>query len=211
MDRYIVIIGDLIESKDLKPADRKKTQNILENCFDQINNESDRLMSAYTITLGDEFQAVYSSADHLFRHIWTVMAQIHPVRVRFAVSVGEISTEINRDQSMGMDGPAFHDARDRIDKMKKNPLILSLVTGDNRFDRLVNSSLRILSGNMNGWNKNRFTILQKRYEEIEVKQIARDLDLSEVAVYKNINTGTLDAIRDLTDSISEILNEMVSP
>lgn len=210
MDRYIVIIGDIVDSKDLNPDERKETQKILENCFDKFNTEPDRLMSAYTITLGDEFQAVYSSAGQLFRHIWTVMAQIHPVRVRIAVSLGEISTEINREQSLGMDGPAFHLARDRINEMKKNTLILSLVSGDDRFDRLVNSSFRILTGNLKRWNKNRYTILQKRYEDVEVKQIARDLGLSEVAVYKNINAGTLDAIRDLTDSISETLNEMAS-
>jgi len=211
MSTYIVVIGDIIESKDLKPALRKQTQNQLEEVFNQLNRQSKQLLSPYTITLGDEFQAVYRSADQLFHDIWAFTAQIHPVRVRVAISVGDITTEINREQSLGMDGPAFHAARDRIDEMKADDILLSLTTEDKSFDRLVNSSFQILAGNLQTWNKNRFTILKKRYENIEVKKIARDLDLSEVAVYKNIHAGTLDAVKDLTECISEKVNKMVTP
>jgi len=211
MSTYIVVIGDIIESKDLKPALRKQTQNQLEEVFNQLNRQSKQLLSPYTITLGDEFQAVYRSADQLFHDIWAFTAQIHPVRVRVAISVGDITTEINREQSLGMDGPAFHAARDRIDEMKADDILLSLTTEDKSFDRLVNSSFQILAGNLQTWNKNRFTILKKRYENIEVKKIARDLDLSEVAVYKNIHAGTLDAVKDLTECISQKVNKMVTP
>jgi hypothetical protein len=211
MGKYIVVIGDIVESKDLKPALRKQTQNYLEDVFEQLNRQSEHLLSPYTITLGDEFQAVYRLADHLFHDIWAFTAQIHPVRVRVAISVGEITTEINREQSLGMDGPAFHAARDRIDEMKADDILLSLTTEDKSFDRLVNSSFRILAGNLQTWNKNRFSILKKRYENIEVKKIARELDLSEVAVYKNIHAGTLDAVKDLTECISEKVNKMVTP
>jgi len=109
-----------------------------------------------------------------------------------------------------MDGPAFHAARDRIDEMKADDILLSLITKDKSFDRLVNSSLQILAGNLRTWNKNRFTILKKRYENVEVKEIARDLSLSEVAVYKNIHAGTLDAVKDLTECISEKVNKMLT-
>ncbi len=211
MGTYIVVIGDIVESKDLKPALRKQTQNYLEDVFEQLNRQSEHLLSPYTITLGDEFQAVYRLADHLFHDIWAFTAQIHPVSVRVAISVGEITTEINREQSLGMDGPAFHAARDRIDEMKADDILLSLTTEDKSFDRLVNSSFRILAGNLQTWNKNRFSILKKRYENIEVKKIARELDLSEVAVYKNIHAGTLDAVKDLTECISEKVNKMVTP
>ncbi|MDZ7756796.1 SatD family protein [Rhodohalobacter sp.] len=211
MSTYIVVIGDIVESKDLKPAQRKNTQNQLEDVFHQLNRQSRQLLSPYTITLGDEFQAVYRSADQLFHDIWAFTAEIHPVKVRVVISVGEITTEINREQSLGMDGPAFHAARDRIEEMKSNDTLLSLTTDDKSFDRLVNSSFRILGGNLRTWNKNRFTILKKRYENIEVKKIARDLNLSEVAVYKNIHAGTLDAVVDLTECISQNVNKMVTP
>ena len=210
MSNYIVVIGDIVESKDLSPALRKQTQNQLEEVFHRLNRESQQLLSPYTITLGDEFQAVYRLADQLFHDIWAFKAQIHPVRVRVAISVGGITTKINREQSLGMDGPAFHAARDRIDEMKADDILLSLITKDKSFDRLVNSSLQILAGNLRTWNKNRFTILKKRYENVEVKEIARDLSLSEVAVYKNIHAGTLDAVKDLTECISEKVNKMLT-
>jgi len=210
MSIYIVVIGDIIESKELKPGDRKQTQILLEKYFDQLKADSSQLLSPYTITLGDEFQAVYSSAESLFKDLWAIMAEIYPVRVRFNISVGEISTEINREQAIGMDGPAFHVARDKIEEMKGRDILITLASDNPKLDRLVNSSFQILSANVNGWNKNRFLILKKRYGESDVKEIARELDLSEVAVYKNIRAGTLDAIQDLTDSVMEIINEMVS-
>ncbi|WP_069133374.1 SatD family protein [Rhodohalobacter halophilus] len=209
MSSYIVVIGDIIESKDLKPAVRKDTQHKLEEVFKQLNRQTGRLISPYTITLGDEFQAVYQSAGQLFHDIWTITAQIHPVRIRFAISVGEITTDINREKSLGMDGPAFHIARDRIEQMKDEDTLLSLVTGNPPYDRLINSSFQILAGNLRTWNKNRFSILKMRYEDMEVKNIARELGLSEVAVYKNIRAGTLDAIREFTECISNFLNKMV--
>jgi hypothetical protein len=210
MSTYIVVIGDLIESKDLDPSERKRTQSRLEKFFSQMNRQAGKLLSPYTITLGDEFQAVYQSADYLFRDIWAIMSEIHPVRVRINISVGDITTEINREQSIGMDGPAFHVARARIEKMKEKDILISLATDQEKFDRLVNSSFQILAGNLKGWNRNRFLILKKRYEGMDVKQIASELNLSEVAIYKNIRAGTLDAIQDLTDSITENVNEMVN-
>ncbi|TVR32006.1 MAG: hypothetical protein EA390_05765 [Balneolaceae bacterium] len=203
MKTHIVIIGDLEESKKLKPDLRLKAQRALLTLFDKLNSEPGRPLSSYSIILGDEFQAVYEEGDHIFRHIWTIMAQLHPVLVRWSIGVGEITTPVNRQRSFEMDGPAFHRARERMEMMKKEKSLISIHTADSSSDKLLNSMFRILSNNLRGWNKNRFLILQKLCEGKEVKQIAAELGLSEVAIYKNINAGSLDAIQDLTDSIVE--------
>jgi len=209
MKSYIVIIGDIEHSKQLPADERKELQKNLESVFYKLNRASGHIISPYTITLGDEFQTVYDSAVDIFQHIWTVMATIHPVYVRISIGVGEITTEIKQKNALGMDGPAFHKAREQLLQMKQNKLLLSVSAEDERFSRLVNNSFRILDVNLRSWKKNRFTILQKLYEGKEVKQIAKEIGLSEVAVYKNINAGTLDAVRGLCDSISDMLEEML--
>jgi len=203
MKTYIVIIGDLEESKKLEPGLRLKAQRALLTQFDKLNSAPGRPLSSYSIILGDEFQAVYEEGEHIFRHIWTIMADLHPVLVRWSIGVGEITTPVNRQRSFEMDGPAFHRARERMEMMKKEKSLFSIHTADSSSDKLLNSMFRILSNNLRGWNKNRFLILQKLCEGKEVKQIAGELGLSEVAIYKNINAGSLDAIQDLTDSIVE--------
>jgi hypothetical protein len=206
MERYIVLIGDIENSRDLKPEKRNEVQNNLASLFDRLNRKSRSLTSPYTITLGDEFQAVYSSAESLFPDIWTVMAEIHPVLARISIGTGTITTDINRNQSLGMDGPAFHMARENIDRMRDASELISLKSENDTLNRLFNSAFRILTGNLRSWNRNRFAILSQLCYDIPVKQIAAELGLSEVAVYKNIRAGTLDAVIDFTDSLSEQIN-----
>lgn len=209
MKAYVVIIGDIEQSKQLSQDDRKQVQKRLESVFEELNRSSANIVSPYTITLGDEFQAVYNSADEAFKHIWTIMASIHPVFVRFSIGVGEITTEINRKNALGMDGPAFYNAREQIEQMKKQQALLSVSTEKTTFNRLVNNGFRILEANLRSWKKNRFVILQKMYEGKEVRQIAKEIGLSDVAVYKNINAGTLEALREFAAAISETIEEML--
>ena len=85
MVSYIVIIGDIEQSRQLSQGDRRKVQKILKTVFENLNQSSNCIVSPFTITLGDEFQAVYDSAGETFKHIWTIMASIHPVLVRILV------------------------------------------------------------------------------------------------------------------------------
>lgn len=207
MKSYLIVIGDLVQSKKLDSSSRKQVQNCLKSVFQRINNSSNSIVSPYTITLGDEFQVVYQTADQIFNHLWMISTEIHPVFARFSISLGEISTEINREQALGMDGPAFHRAREQVEMMKENNRLLAITTDQENFNRLVNSTFRILETNLNTWKKNRFSILYQHQQGRDVKQIAHDLGLSEVAVYKNIHAGALDAISELTNTISETLNQ----
>lgn len=61
MDQYIVLKGDLIGSKELDDKERDRYQTILSEEIHWINNESSSIISPLTITLGDEFQAVYKN------------------------------------------------------------------------------------------------------------------------------------------------------
>ena len=101
----IALIGDIIESKKIQKRAEAQKKLLLQ--FNKINSISKTLASPYTITLGDEFQALYKKADDLFRDIWRIALLLHPERIRFSIGVGELSTKINKKQSIGMDGPAF--------------------------------------------------------------------------------------------------------
>lgn len=210
MDHYLVLTGDLENSRELRPAIRKEAQKNLHAVFEEINQHSKELLAPYTITLGDEFQAVYQQADQIFLHIWMIMAQIHPVTVRVSIGMGELTTDINREKPFEMDGPAFHKSRAGMENLKKNQSLLSLITEqDAQFDRLINSMFKIVTAELRSWNDNRFRILRRFYEEAEVKDIAEETGLSDVAVYKNIRAGSLDAILEFTESLEEMINRML--
>lgn len=213
MAQLIVLIGDLEGSKKLGPSRREKVQAQLKQVLQTINRSGEGLVSPHTITLGDEFQAVYSRADRLLQHMWQIMALLHPVMVRFAAGIGTITTPVNREQAIGMDGPAFHAARDGIDRLKQSESLYHITLAEAPWHpaaiNLANESLHLLSREMRDWKKTRFVILSLLEQGIPIKEIAGTLGISETAVYKNREEGSLDIILQMKASIVSILNEQL--
>ncbi len=209
----IVLIGDIKSSQALDPQKRKEIQELLQQALEDINTEEGGLVSPPTITLGDEFQAVYNSADSLLQHTWKIMSELHPVNLRFSIGIGSISTSINREQAIGMDGPAFYVARSGIDLLKESGFIYHIsiadTSGNNSLLNLINGSLHLVSREMSSWKKTRFTILYLLDQGVSFKEIAEHLDISESAVYKNRDGGSLDVILNLKNSITELINRQL--
>ena len=90
----LIVIADIIASRDI--ADRAAVQRDLNEALGSLNRQTDGLLSPYTITLGDEFQAVLSTAGRVFTDMLAIRAAVYPVRLRFAVSIGPMATPINR-------------------------------------------------------------------------------------------------------------------
>lgn len=211
MDNKLVVIGDLIRSRELNNTERKKMQQILQNSLEELNNNSQGMLSPYTITLGDEFQAVFKSADSILADSWQILARLHPVGVRFSYCIGTITTPINRKQAIGMDGPVFHAAREGIEKLKKSNYLftISMVNSnqEQEITELINDLLKMISKEMKNWQKNRFQILHRLSRNVKIKDIAEELKLSESAVYKNRDEGELDLILNAEKKIVRILNK----
>lgn len=216
MDQHIVLIGDLIRSKELGDKKRERYQSLLRKETNRINQESSSMVSPLTITLGDEFQAVYEDLSAVLADSWSILAALHPVRVRFSIGVGEIYTSINHEQALGMDGPAFHVARDGMNLIKESGRIynVSLGSASDRPEEelslaeLINYSLHLLSNEIKQWKKTRFQVLVMQQRGVSVKKIAENLGISESAVYKNKDDGDLDLILSLKESIGKNINRI---
>ena len=194
-------MGDLVASRRI--VERSAVQERLRACLRQLNSKKrEGLVSPYTITLGDEFQAVFSTPDRLFRDALTVLIALYPVEVRFSFAIGEISTAINTKQAIGMDGPAFHEARATIDRLKKTKNLFAIASSDGTGLTLINQSLALVSHTIGKWPRNRLELLRGLTENHTVKQLARDLRVTDKAVYKSIDAG---AIRTIVPLLEEII------
>lgn len=212
MPDLLVLIADIKSSRDVEGKEREKLQQKLEDTLDELNKEGKGVLSPYTVTLGDEFQAVFEKADAVFVHILKIMAAMHPIKVRFSLSVGEISTPVNTEQAIGMDGPAFHKAREGIDKLKESDFLFRIST-ENDEDltlKIINNSLKLLSKQILSWNKNRIIILHMLKEGYDYKEIIKTLDISRTAFYKNKDAGLLDVIDELSENMAEVINKKIS-
>lgn len=205
--KYLVLIGDVLGSKQL--PERAQFQRRLKAALHSLNSRRKTIVSPYTLTLGDEFQAVYRDASGAFADIFTLLAQVAPVQARFALAAGEIVTPINSHQSIGMDGPAFHRARIRLEKLKGQGRLLGLHdTGDPRW-RLPASSLAVLSGLIEGWRQKRLQLFAGVLSGASVVELAKQTGITTRAVNKNIRAADLDEWKRIVDEISRLLNEEI--
>lgn len=213
-----MLIGDLIGSKDLNNREREECQSTLKEILKSINeNGSSSKLSPLTITLGDEFQAVYDDLSIVLADSWSILAALHPVGVRFSIGIGQIYTSINREQALGMDGPAFHVAREGMDQLKSSSKIYNIAIGSASEQAeetvylvgLINQSLQFLSNELNSWKKTRLQILVMENRGEPVKKIAEKLGISESAVYKNREEGDLNLILKLKESVRENINRIL--
>ena len=112
---YIVVKGDIIDSRNVK--DRDKLQQQLSEYLKTINEQYKNVIAAeFMITSGDGFQGLMNNADHLF-DITNLIEEL-PVNIRFGIGIGEVSTEIDSKNSAVIDGPCYHLADDMLKRIK---------------------------------------------------------------------------------------------
>ncbi len=209
--KVICVIGDLIGSRN--SPDRTGLQDRLNQALATINETSrTHLLSPCTITLGDEYQAVYRDAETLFQDAWLVLERVYPEKVRFSLGVGTLTTPVNPDQAIGMDGPGFHVARAAMESpFKRSGSLFRLSHADRPVDPWIGPALDLLSHETHRWKRHRFMVFQRLLTGADPKRIAQEANISATAVYKNIQTGALEAMRDLFGAVTQRINQEVQP
>jgi hypothetical protein len=205
--KYAVVIGDVVGSRQL--AQRGQFQRQLKAAMTAISRRRGRaLASPYTVTLGDEFQAVYRDPAQVFADVFALMARFAPVRVRFSIGTGEIVTPLNTAQAIAMDGSAFHRARAGLDQLKREHRLLALRTGDERDARGLRAPiLAVLSGLIEGWRPTRLQLFAAMLAGDGPAELAKDTGITARAVNKNVRAADLDQWKLILDDLAAGLND----
>ncbi len=187
MQNYLVIIGDIVQSRQV--ADRAKVQTIFANAIQQIKQEfSDQFVSPPTLTIGDEFQAVLHRTTDLFLMIHRFEIALWPVRLRFGLGMGTIETPLNLQAAIGMDGSAFHHARQALEEARRSKQKYRVFTA---LPPLQQNALHLLLSwidlNIQGWSKEKLQILLLNRLGKRQKEIAVQLGISQPAVSQHLN------------------------
>ncbi|MBP2652907.1 MAG: SatD family (SatD) [Firmicutes bacterium] len=115
--QYCAIIGDIVGSRKLK--NRFMVQQEFLAAAELANCEfREYIESAFTVTIGDEFQVLLRKISAAPRVIEFVKHTMSDVEFLFGVGIGGMATEI-KTTAIGMDGPAFHFARKALERAKK--------------------------------------------------------------------------------------------
>lgn len=117
---YYAIIGDIVSSKSLN--ERKEIQRKLELCLSRLNDDySHHIEKKLSITLGDEFQGLFNSAEYLLEIIHKIELMMYPSQIRFGIGVGAIEFDFGTaDSPYQSDGEVWWNAREAINTVKTN-------------------------------------------------------------------------------------------
>lgn len=197
---YLALIADVIDSKMVQ--ERFNLQKQLEKALRKMNELfGDYLASCFTLTLGDEFQALLKVGAPVFQIIDTLRSELSPTQLRFGIGLGEIATAIDPLQSIGADGPAYWNARAAINLVhQKNDYGNTQIyfsSGNDSKDLLVNALIASGEAIRSGWRGSQEEILLdllKRFvysENFSRQDLAQSLDINPSALSKRLKSSSI--------------------
>lgn len=215
MTSYVALIGDIIQSKQV--TDRSQLQESINNAFETIHERyPDLIQSKFTLTLGDEFQALLTPSKTIFQML-DYLEMLIPVSFRFGLGYGTLTTDFNKDVSIGADGPAYWHAREAIDIIHDQNWSGKtkgyVVTKDDKFDRTINNLLLLSDTLKDGWTDlQRKTFEQMLSKEIykadfNQKEFADELGISASSLSKRLNVGNIKIYLHSRNTMGYLLEE----
>lgn len=197
---YLALIADVIDSKMVQA--RFNLQKQLEETLQKMNGLfADYLASRFTLTLGDEFQALLEVDAPVFQIIDTLRLELNPTQLRFGIGLGEIVTAIDPLQSVGADGPAYWNARAAINLVhQKNDYGNTQIyfsSGKENQDFFVNALIASGEAIRSSWRDSQEEILLnllKRSvysESFSQQDLAHSLALNPSALSKRLKSSSI--------------------
>lgn len=187
------VIGDIIRSRTL--SDRGEVQKQLEQVLEEVNERfREEIASRFIITLGDEFQGLLLRPTRVFDLLQWITLRMHPVRLRYGVGVGEISTDIDPYRALGADGPAYHRARGMLEQVKSREKVQQSDCPDLLYDSgcpedgIINALANLCWSLEKGWKPGQRRIVAHALEgEKTHRDIAEALMLSRSTVSRTLH------------------------
>ena len=197
---YLALIADVIDSKMVE--ERFDLQKQLEETLQTMNELfGEFLASSFTLTLGDEFQALLKADAPVFQIIDTLRSELTPTQLRFGIGLGEIVTDIDPLQSIGADGPAYWNARAAINLVhQKNDYGNTQIyfsCGKEKQDFFVNALIASGEAIRSGWRGSQEEILLdllKRCvysENFSQQDLAQSLEINPSALSKRLKSSSI--------------------
>ena len=197
---YLALIADVIDSKMVE--ERFDLQKQLEKALQTMNELfGEFLASSFTLTLGDEFQALLKADAPVFQIIDTLRSELTPTQLRFGIGLGEIVTDIDPLQSIGADGPAYWNARAAINLVhQKNDYGNTQIyfsCGKEKQDFFVNALIASGEAIRSGWRGSQEEILLdllKRCvysENFSQQDLAQSLAINPSALSKRLKSSSI--------------------
>ena len=214
---FAAVIGDIKDSRHLE--NRKEVQVHLQEILDRLNEKyKDHIVSKFLITLGDECQGLLSSGEHILDMVNEIRMEMYPVRLRFGIGFGQITTDIKSEMALGADGPGYYRAREAVELLKEREkknrpvlaeLCLRLDEKDQEKEVLLNTVFDLMYVVESGWTeRQRETIWDMLLYGDGQQNTARRLSISQPTVQKALAAGSYYTYENALKNAAKILGDI---
>ncbi len=212
---YITILGDIVESKSKK--DRNTIQKKLKQIIATINDVySSDIVAPFSIIYGDGIQGLLKVSENIMSVINDIEHEMYPVKLRFGIGVGQISTELSTNV-YEVDGSCFHYARKMLEEVVKNEskrnsfetnIMLYSGPENNEIDSLINTIYALAYAVKKRWTVRQVNII-KTYEKMHKSQIktAQTLGVNKATVSKSLAASDYFSYVASLESVSKYLSK----
>lgn len=214
---YIAVIGDIKNSR--KIGNRDGVQEKLKKVLLDINKKySNDIASKFTITLGDEFQGLLHDGENVMDIISEIERKMYPIKIRFGIGIGEITTVIDSERAIGADGPGYYKAREAIEFLKQNEKKKQSGKPDTRIEsdgekqgtvELLNAILSLTTAVKRSWSdRQRQTVWDMLEHRDSQSDAAERLGIKQSSVQKNLANGNYYTYKEAMDTVKKTLSEI---
>lgn len=212
---FAVLIGDIKHSRNI--PNRAQVQKQFTIVLQEINEKYVHdLASKFMITLGDSFQGLLKNKASLVKIIFEIEMAMDPIELRFGIGLGDISTEIQWENSMEIDGTAYHRARQMVEEVEmkesqytKNETNIMLCSSKEnlQMDRLLNTVFSLATALKSKWSIRQKEIIFAYYKSEENQyQAAEALGIAQSSVNKALKTSKYYTYQQALEEISEFFS-----
>lgn len=215
--QYYAIIGDIKRFKKIE--NRCEIQEKLKKILDNVNSIYNNDISAkFLITLGDEFQGLLEITAPILEIIKYIQREIYPIKLRFGVGIGNVSTLINHEAAIGADGPAFYAAREMIEflreqekKLKKQAADIQISVYEKKCFETeeINAMFSLLKIIEDSWTeKQRYTIWDMMIHQGSQEMCAERMDITQSTVARRLADGKYIIYQRTMEVIDEAIRRL---
>ena len=200
---YAALTGDIVSSR--KVADRAALQAKLRRLLTRLNKAHSEITAVpLTISGGDEFQGLLRIDVQILALIGELERGLQPVRVRFGIGIGAISTAFAR-RAQEMDGEAFAFSRAALEQARQAGSPLWFQTTDATFDLAANA-ISVLVGTV----KERWKAVQWRRVDLQRRgwtqeRIAKHEGVSQATVSESMQRAGCGAVCKAERNLAALL------
>jgi hypothetical protein len=204
MNHLLVVLGDAVASRD--EADRAAMERKLHATCKQVNAAfGEDLRAGFRPIKGvDEFGGVLHAPRRLHRIVAALVGGLSPVAYRIVATTGAVDAGLGASDVTLMDGPAFHDAARRMDRLKTGRLLFDVSLGDPSVDALLTGYLNLLAFRLLDLSERQWEVVRAVARNGTQEEAAAALGVTQQAVSKALaraRWAEMEALQNRVDGV----------